>query len=118
MDSQEKAFDFAQELCKQLITLATGLIALTITFWKDIIGTDPVKAAWLAYYSWYALLASAFFGIWMLMALTGILEPIKPPAGYTPSIRNSSVVIPSILQIVTFVAGLVLLVVFGRLNYR
>ena len=36
--------------------------------------------------------------------------------GYTPSIRNSSVVIPSVLQIVTFVAGLVLLVVFGRLN--
>jgi len=54
----------------------------------------------------------------MLMALTGILEPIKPPAGYAPSIRNSSVVIPSVLQIVTFVAGLVLLVVFGRLNYR
>jgi hypothetical protein len=40
------------------------------------------------------------------------------PAGYTPSIRKSSVVAPSILQIVTFVAGLVLLVIFGRLNYH
>lgn len=118
MDSQEKAFDFAQELCKQLITLSTGLIGLTITFWKDVIGAGPAKAPWLAYCSWYALLASTFFGIWMLMALTGILEPIKPPASYVPSIRAHSVVLPSILQIVAFVAGLILLVIFGHLNYR
>src|SRR4030095_11197701 len=111
-------FDFAQELCKQLITLATGLIGLTITFWKDVIGTSPVKAPWLAHLSWYALLASAFFGIWMLMALTGILAPIKPPANYTPSIRALNVVFPSMLQILTFAAGLVLLVIFGQLYYR
>lgn len=36
----EKAFDFAQEVTKQLITLATGVIALTITFLTEVIATD------------------------------------------------------------------------------
>jgi hypothetical protein len=118
MDSREKAFDFAQELCKQLITLSTGLIALTITFWKDIVGTQPVAFPWLAYYSWYTLLGSVFFGIWMLMALTGVLEPTKSSEDYTPSIRGSSVVIPSVLQIIAFVLGLILMIAFARSNYR
>jgi hypothetical protein len=37
----EKAFDFAQGATKQLITLATGVIALTITFLTDAIETAP-----------------------------------------------------------------------------
>ena len=96
----------------------TGLVGLMITFWKDVIGTTGVKAPWLAYCSWYALLASAFSGIWMLMALTGVLAPIRPAAGHTPSIRAASVVIPSIVQVLTFVVGFILLVMFGQQNYR
>jgi len=116
MDRHEKAFDFAQELCKQLITLSTGLIGLTITFWKDVIGAQPAHSTWLAYSSWYALLLSVFCGIWMLMALTGVLEPNKVDSSYTPSIRASSVVIPSILQIFSFIAGLALMVAFAQAN--
>jgi hypothetical protein len=117
MDSDEKAFDFAQELCKQLITLATSLIALTITFWKDVIAPQQVHSPSLAYWSWYALLASVFCGIWMLMALTGVLAPTNAAAGRKPSIRASSVVIPSALQILAFIAGLLLMVMFGQANY-
>jgi hypothetical protein len=118
MDPQEKSFEFAQSLCTQLISLATGLIALTITFWKDVLGSQPARAPWLAYFSWYALLVSIFCGIWMLMALTGVLAPKRAPVGYQPDIRASSVVIPSALQILSFVAGLALLVLFGTMNYR
>ena len=118
MDRHEKAFDFAQELCKQLITLSTGLIGLTITFWKEVIGAQEVHSPWLAYSSWYTLLGSVFCGIWMLMALTGVLEPTKADGNYTPSIRASSVVIPSVLQIFSFIAGLVLMVIFAQANSR
>jgi hypothetical protein len=114
---QEKAFEFAAELCKQLITLSTALIGLTITFWKDVVGTNQVHAKWLAYWSWYAFLASALFGIWMLMALTGVLEPTNAAKRGPPSIRGLNVVLPSALQILSFLAGLALLVVFARLNY-
>ncbi|KQT20825.1 hypothetical protein ASG31_16700 [Chryseobacterium sp. Leaf404] len=37
-EQEKKAFDFAADTVKQLITLATGIIALTITFSKDILG--------------------------------------------------------------------------------
>jgi hypothetical protein len=40
----KKAFDFAADLAKQLITLATGLIALTITFSKDFIQHAPAAS--------------------------------------------------------------------------
>ena len=126
MDAHEKAFDFAQELCKQIITLSTALVGLTITFRKDIIGSESVVCPWLAYGSWYALLGSVFCGIWMLMALAGVLEPLQrkdqtahnQPAATVPSIRAFNIVVPSILQIVAFVVGLLLLVAFGQLNYR
>jgi hypothetical protein len=78
----EKAFEFAQEATKQLITLATGVIALTITFLKDVLGTDGsagfLQAAWVLY------LVSIVFGVLTLLNLTGNLE--RPGPGSTPSI--------------------------------
>jgi hypothetical protein len=35
------AFEFASDLAKQLITLATGILALTITFTKDLVKHVP-----------------------------------------------------------------------------
>jgi hypothetical protein len=108
----KKAFDFAADLAKQLITLATGMVALTISFQKDILSGHLdgcakgfMKAAWACYI--FSLLA----GIWNLMGLTGSLEPKNAPANYVPSIRGSNVVIPSVLQIVSFLAALILTVI-------
>jgi hypothetical protein len=39
-----KAFDFAQEVTKQLITLAIGIIALTVTFLVDVLENNSVRA--------------------------------------------------------------------------
>ena len=41
----EKAFAFAQETTKQLITLSTAVITLTITFLKDVVKAAPVGSA-------------------------------------------------------------------------
>jgi len=37
-ENQKKAFDFASDTTKQLITLSTAIVTLTVTFSKDIIG--------------------------------------------------------------------------------
>ena len=108
----KKAFDFAQESTKQFITLATGIITLTITFSKDFIISVPPGARCFALASWLCFLASVFFGLWTLLALTGTLEP-GTVASTPPSIRGKNIAIPSALQILTFFAGLLLTVVFG-----
>jgi len=121
MDHLEKAFVFAADLSKQLISLSTAVIALTITFLKDVLGwkdAAPIKAlrgTTLLWSGWGSMLLSVAAGLMMLMALTGELEP-KTPAGRNPSIRKANVVGPSIVQILSFVLGLGLLVGFAILN--
>ena len=41
----QKAFDFAQEIIKQVITLSAGIITGTITFFKDFAGPDAPPGA-------------------------------------------------------------------------
>lgn len=71
-DLQIKSFDFAADVAKQLITLATAIITVMITFSKDILGTNSHYIAWLLS-SWILFLLSIVFGIFTLMALTGVL---------------------------------------------
>ena len=109
-----KAFDFAQETSKQLISLATGIIALTITFAKDFLGGVHGFPKFLGILAWALLLASVGFGLLTLMALTGSLEP-KPGDSTSPSIRGSNVTAPAVVQIVLFFLGLLVAVLFGVL---
>ncbi len=115
-DRVGKAFDFAQEVTKQLITLATAVIALTITFAKDFIGTVPEGTRSTALWAWGCFLGSVFFGVWTLMAMTGTLDAsdkTKPP-----SIFGINIWVPSVLQIVLFLIGLGLTITFGWRSVR
>jgi hypothetical protein len=110
MDEQrKKAFDFAQETSKQLITLATAIIGLTVTFGKDFAGVQGC-ARFLAIGSWVLFLLSILFGLITLMALTGSLEPQDATP---PSIRGSNVTAPAAIQILLFFLALLAAVVFG-----
>ena len=119
MDEQrKKAFDFAQETSKQLITLATAIIGLTVTFGKDFAGGVEGCARFLAIGSWVLFLLSILFGLMTLMAMTGSLEPkldpkraSEPPA--VPSVRGSNVIIPAAIQVFLFFLALVAAVWFG-----
>jgi hypothetical protein len=67
----EKAFDFAQDTTKQLITLATGVIALTITFLSDVIKTAPASSVTWLHSAWVLYLVSIVFGILTLLNSQG-----------------------------------------------
>lgn len=113
-EKAQKAFDFAADVIKQLITLATGIIAVTITFSKDIIGASMLTNSSLIFYSWGFFLFSIMAGIWALLALTGNLQPITPPArNIIPSINTKNVRIPMFCQIGSFVFALFLTILFG-----
>jgi hypothetical protein len=108
MDMQEyqkKSFDFASDLTKQLITLSTSIVTVSLLF-----GDHFPKQSLLAVWAWTFYLVSSVCGLWTLMALTGILAPLKPPP--TDFDLKFNVRLPSALQIVTFAVALVLTIIF------
>jgi Na+/melibiose symporter-like transporter len=113
---RKKAFDFASDTTKQLITLSTALIAVSITF-KGNFGEGGNETLLLL--CWVSFFLSVIFGIGTLMALTGTLE--KSTEEKTDendkkvelSIYGTNVKRPTILQIIFFLLGLVFLGVFG-----
>src|ERR1044071_2087514 len=73
-DAVKKAFDFAADTTKQLITLSSGIIVITVTFQKDVFKDLPNEAKVILYISWLLYFLSILFGILTMMALTGTLE--------------------------------------------
>lgn len=110
-----KAVDFAADVVKQLLTLSTGILALTITFATDIVGDRKTPTVLLGI-SWIAYILSILLGLWALLAMTGELEQL--PARRSgqveePSIRGRNVTLPAILQIVAFVAATAFIATYG-----
>ena len=75
-ENKKKAFDFAADLTKQLITLSTAIITITVTFSKDIIGVIDDSNKYLLLFSWIVFIISILLGLMTLMALTGNLDPM------------------------------------------
>lgn len=99
-----KAFEFASESAKQLVTLAAAILVLTITLIKETGLSDLLKVAWVLY------LLSIIAGVWRLAALTGKLDGAEDS---TPSTRATMIRIPAALQTISFIVATVLLVYFG-----
>src|SRR6478736_819264 len=68
----ERAFDVVTEITKQVLTLATGIIVVTITFVKDFATHASPGAKDVLAWSWGLYAASIFFGMFTLMASAGL----------------------------------------------
>lgn len=126
-ENQKKAFDFAVDLTKQLITLSTVIITLTVTFSKDIIGVVDNSNRYLLLISWIVFIFSILLGVLTLMALTGNLDPIpekqpKNEDGTRPdsikpnpilTITSKNVTSTSKWQAITFMIALILTCCYG-----
>jgi hypothetical protein len=81
MDEQVKlGFEFAKGLSEQLITISTGILALSITFTKDLVDRIPPRGTIFLGISWLLFVISIVCGLDHLSALTGQLAPRDPPA--------------------------------------
>lgn len=111
-DLRKKAFDFASETVKQLITLSTALIALSITFRGNF---DKAGNEMLLLICWICFFISVLCGIWTLMALTGTLEKCTEESEdkIKLSIYGLNVKRPSGMQILFFLLGLLFLGFYG-----
>ncbi|WP_433971623.1 hypothetical protein [Tunturiibacter lichenicola] len=106
---RKQAFDLSAESTKQLITVATGVVTVTILFSKDL---DKISR-YLAYAAWVALVVSVMFGIAVLLNLSGNLQHAADGRHQYPSVTAKGIPFLSIGQILTFGAGIILLFVFG-----
>ena len=121
-DLQIKSFDFAADVAKQLITLATAIITVMITFSKDILGTNSHYIAWLLS-SWILFLLSIVFGIFTLMALTGVLAQSQKTQNIEDrkeleNFNNSGIYKCNVrwfegMQIFLFIIALLLSIIYG-----
>jgi hypothetical protein len=103
-----KAFDFASTTTQLLITLATGTLALSITFAKEIAPeTSRRHSRRYLMIAWLFYILSIPFGILTMMALTGQLT------SDTPSIVARTVTIPGMLQVICFILALIFTMVYG-----
>lgn len=108
MTTPDLAFQFAKEVSTQLITIASALIGVSVTFIKDF---TPSGKTWLRA-SWLLYILSILFGVVTLMALTGTIESLaasgKPFQHFSTSTRW-----PAATQIISFVIATICLVIFG-----
>jgi hypothetical protein len=105
-------FNAANDLAKQLITLSTGILALSITFTKDLLKGGGHLVKWPLVTAWFMYFCSIVFGIWELMAITGsIFEAVSSQTPNT--MYGANIKIPSILQIVSFLLATIFLIIYG-----
>ena len=110
-------FTSANDLAKQLLTLATGILALSITFIKDVLKSNGQVITWPLETAWVAYLLSICFGIWNMMGITGsIFDAIAKPS--EPVTYGANIAVPAMLQIVAFLAATVFLILYGAKMLR
>ena len=120
MDTHEKAFEFASETSKLLITLSTGVIAFLIAFLDNeaLLKPNSLIDKLAMATSWVLLLGSAIIGVWTQLALTNVLEPNgeNKKDGFKQTIQNEKIKVPFKIQIVLFGLGIITTVIYGIAN--
>lgn len=108
--NRTKSFDYAQDVTKQVLTLATGVVTITLTFLKDIAKQAPSDARVLLYVGWALFALSILAGVATLLNLTGHVEKAeaKARAIYADGIR-----LFSFLQLLFFFLAVCCTVYFG-----
>jgi hypothetical protein len=114
----ERAFDLVTEITKQVLTLSTGIIAITITFVKDFASHASPTAKDLLAWSWFIYAVSILFGMLTLMASAGVqAKATSHGAGGSPppSINASNIRLLGGIQLLAFFIAIVLTVIAGAL---
>lgn len=111
-DALKMAFEFARDLDEQLITLATGIIALSVTFLKDVFKSHEHKLDRYLTISWFLYFMSIIFGIADFTMIVGNLVPTAenhcvPKIGLNMELFAG-------LQITAFVFATVAFITYGK----
>ncbi|MDQ2709126.1 MAG: hypothetical protein M3Z25_16465 [Actinomycetota bacterium] len=105
------AFASASDASKQVLTLTTAIVTITISFAKDITkGVPPSTQAWLSM-AWLIYAISILAGTVSLLALTGSLA--RGLGSRSISVYDWNIRLPSIVQMISFAGGVLCTVAYG-----
>lgn len=104
------AINSAIDLTREFITLASGILALTVTFVKELAKAPSQSLRRQLAWSWILYLISIMLGALALMSLTGNL--VSDPPVLSP--RTPIPLITGQLQVVSFGVATILLILVGH----
>jgi hypothetical protein len=106
-DGTQKQFDFAKDAVSQLITICSGILAISLTFSKDWATTASGRDKVFLQLAWISFLLSILGGLASLLAIAGLTRLGGK------SIKDPALRVPWLVQAVAFIAGLALFSIFG-----
>lgn len=113
-DRDKKAYELAADVVKQILGLATAIVAVTATLLKDVISVH-VPLSWTVIVgAWTLLIISIGFGIrtlqWLATNMWG------PDDVRLPQLNDANLVRAARIHVATFVVALILLAIFGMIE--
>jgi len=126
-DARIKANEIVEEHLKQIITIASGTLALTVSFLKDVVGPSGAKSACspLLPISWVTLGFSIVFAVICIALLVNNLDAPDLTIGKKkPWIKafgagtKGSLIGFEWVALIFFATGMLSLAAFGAVNYR
>jgi hypothetical protein len=100
--------DSATDAVKQVITLSTGVLTLTLTFAKTLAAGADSGWQLALRWSWILLGLAVVAGFWFLLAKTGVVYENKTTDIYDWRLRG-----PWLVQVVLFLLAIILIFSFG-----
>jgi hypothetical protein len=104
--SPEKQFDLAKDSITQVITLSSAILAISLTFSKNWASTVTSGQKTLLEISWILFLVSILAGLAALLAITG-------QVGTGGTLRDLTVRVPWLAQLICFLLALIVFAIFG-----
>lgn len=98
------------DIIKQVITLATGFLTVTITFGKDMVPADFTISRWMLAVAWTSMLLSMVTGGLAMMKASGLEQDAKADPTL---VQDSFFVSMWRMQLGGFAVGIVLLFFLG-----
>jgi len=107
----ERAFDLIGEITKQVLTLSTAIITISIAFAKDfaLLASDSKK---LLGGAWILFLLAIISGLLTLMASAGVQQKAAE-GNQQPSINQGNIRIFGAAELILFALGMILSVWAG-----
>ncbi|MCH8564633.1 hypothetical protein LTH96_02605 [Nesterenkonia sp. LB17] len=113
----ERAFDLVVEITKQVLTLSTGVIAISVAFLTDVARNSGDLVRWLLGVSWIVFLVAVIFGMLTLMAAAGIQREAAVEGAAAPTIDSRNLKRLGGVQLISFGVALLLLMLAGFLAF-
>lgn len=99
MDLKEKSFDFAYEIVKQIISISTILLGVSLTFFEKFNFAD---SNWALITSWILFLISILWGLFVMMGITGSMAKNPTTADIYEKNITSSMIWLIVISIAAF----------------